>query len=281
MRIVRIGTLDFSQKNAVQDFPVSARAALVPLRYGAFDQDGALVILQSNKIRMQLLYIPPDIDGQMDEMNTLLQTGTQVMQLAMRDGIHSRVTYAKLTSTTRPVDANTYDFMQDVTYEFTTQYPYWWDAAQIQFLDTGLTLDSGVVADGNYIAQAMTASPLTFSVTYGGSGRGSYGAFCIAPRAASSLADFQIENLTNGMNVRYTGTVNANQRLDIDWLTKTVTLDGDDVYANFSIDDPKQIELFVLEPRSAAVPSGGNNIKVTGTVVGTVDFYLQWADQFI
>jgi hypothetical protein len=274
MKLVQFGKLALSNNNAQEDYPLQARSALVQLRNGAFDQDGSEIVLQGRKARVSFRLVPPAVDEQLDHLRAELMTGRTILKGRLDDG-RERVTYAKLVSLSAPLDPATGEFYQDVALELSLEFPYWIDANQIDFLDTGLTLDSGVVLDGAYIQKVMTASPLTFSVTNGGSARGTFGALAVIPRApTSSLSDLVFTNLTNGYSLRYAGTITATQRLDIDFLAKRVLLDTTNAHDQFSLDSPTQMEYMLFE-------LGGNNMRVLGTVSGTIDLYLQSPDLFL
>lgn len=274
MRLLQIGSLAFPNANTGDSLPVTARSALLQLKNGAFDQDGSQVVVQAGRISRRAWLVGQDLDGQRDSLMLQLLKGRQVLIAQLRDNVRQRATYGKVTAVGHTVEVDTYEFQQALSFDFDQDFPFWWDADQVDFFDTGLFFDSGISFDGHFTTVTLTTSPYTFSITNGGSARGIWGAVCVMPEAASSIADLRLTNLTNGLSLRYTGTVTAAQRLDIDFLNHTVTVASSDAYANFAIDDPAQIEWMALE-------TGGNNFQVTATIVGTVKLYYQWGDLFV
>lgn len=277
MRLYQIGELLLSANDPRQDFPLVARSSVVPLRYGAYDQDGALVVLNAGKASANFLFHQPDIDGQIDTLMATVLAGTRILKLKLRDNSRTRVTPAKLTRFSKPVDGSTYEPMQQVSLEWALNLPYWLDAAQIQFADTGLRMDDGVVLDGTFSEHTITSTPYTFSIAYGGTARGTYGAVTIAPEDGGVLGEWTLTNLTNGLQFRYedniAGSTDLSNRVDIDFLERTVSLAGSNDLAHFYIDNPRQTEWMALEP-------GGNNFLLEGYIEGTVHFYYQYCSQF-
>ena len=278
MQILKIGKVtltDQDAKAARDSYPIATRSAIIPLRQGGFDQDGDTVVFQPTSMSRNMLIAGENKEEQVDSLKALLHKRT-VLVAELRDG-RQRATYVKLDSATFSESAINYDMQIPVNLSWTRVYPFWFDVDQIDFLDTGLTLDSGETCDKNYQQIVLTASPTTFSLSpaYNGSSPGRYVTFIFVPRAASSIEFIVVENLINGYIFRYNGEVAAEKQLYVDNMTKIVMNDSTDDWENFNIPDTKQTEIMRLEP------SPGNDFRVTASITGTVDLYVRWVGEFI
>ena len=272
MRLISFAGVNLPDPDAEDDFPIVVRSSIVGLQNGGFDQDGAAAVLKNSTIRRRTMLVGSRLDEQADTLYATIGRGRSLLRAQLRDG-RVRVTYAKFTGLTRPVKTDDYDVKQPVTFTWSQDWPFWLDNDHQIFFDNGNRFDSGLTFDGNYTATVMTASPHTWSVPYVGTARGTLGAFCIQPRTGSSLTGLVITNLTNGLQVAFAGTVAASTRLDINWLKKTVYNDSSNAIELFSLPNPKQTEFMWLDNSG----NGGNNFKITGTIVGTVDVFVQWS----
>lgn len=275
MRLQSFAGITLPDPDAEDDFPIVVRSSLVGLQNGGFDQDGTAAVLKNSTIRRRTMMVGSRLDEQADTLYATIGRGRSLMRAVLRDN-RQRVTYAKFTGLTRPVKTDDYDVKQPVTFTWSQDWPFWLDNDHQLFFDDGHTFDSGLTFDGNYTATVMTASPHTWSVAYTGTARGTYGAFCIQPRAASSITGLVITNLTNGLQVAFSGTVAASTRLDINWLRKTCYNASSNAIDEFSLPNTKQVEWMALE----SFGNGGNNFRITGTIVGTVDVFVQWSGMY-
>lgn len=277
MRLYKFGTALLPIFNAEDSIPVSARSALITMMNGGIDQDGDRLILQPVRVshRCEIMYDGvTSIDTQVDTLLKEVGRGRRLLKAAYRDDLTFRQTWAKMVGVQRenkPGDLG----HQPLVIEFEIDRPMWiaTDDEPV-YLDHGYVLDSGWNLDaGHKETRTITSSPHTFTITNGGGLQVLRGGLAVIPRAASSITDLKVENLSNGHWLKLTGTIAATERLDVDFLSKSIRLDGEDAYSGFSI-DAKQLDWMRLE-------LGDNSIKVTGTVVGTVDFYWFWSRHYL
>lgn len=275
MRLISFAGIDLPQPDANDEFQVNARSSLTSLKEGAYDNDGGAVYLRSTTFRRRVYVVGERIDEQMDTLNKAMLRGRALTRVELRDG-RIRVTYGKISNILRPVNVETYEWQQAVTFTWSQDYPFWWDDGQFLFADDENSADTGLTADGNFISKVLTTSGLlTFALNYQGVARGTWLNFCLVPRSGGSLSNVVITNLTNGMSVVYNGTVAAEKRLDILCQEGKVYNASSDAIADFTIPNTRQMDWMAAEV-------GGNNFKITATVSGnSCDCYIQWADQFV
>lgn len=274
MRLIRFGTIDLVEKDGQDDLPIRARSALVELPDGAFDQDGSRVVLKPVQVSRKFLVIQPDIDGQIESLLRLLGRGRLPLVAQLRDNQRERVIYAKLTDVKRSARADTYQWMQEIQVTWQIDFPFWQDADDVLFFDTGLFFDSGLFFDGHYDTFNVDRPTYPFGMHNPGTARGVQGAVILVPDAASSISDLRLSNLTNDMSFEYAGAVAAGERLEFDLLTRTVQLDYTDAYADFRVANARQSDWMALEV-------GNNSLKLESTITGTVKLYWQWSRLYL
>lgn len=273
MRLVRFGTVDLPDKDVESSLPVSARSALIDLPGGAIDQDGNTLNLQSATLSHRALIVD-QIDPKVQDLLKQLGRGRLILRAELRDQSAFWVTFAKMTGFKREVSADDYHCKQPIAITWQQDYPYWLLGTDGWFLDSGHFLDSGMVLDGNYQTVVITASPTNFSINNDGTAIIPMGTVTMIPRAASSLVNPKIVNLTNGMGFQWIGVLAAADRLVVDFLTKTVEHNGSSGFNNFAVTGPRQTKWMQLE-------LGSNSLQLTGNVTGTIDCYWQYMRHYL
>jgi hypothetical protein len=274
MRLTHLGTLELAQNDARDSYPNRARSNLVDMKNGGYDLDGSEVVWDSSTVSRTYFLRGARMDEQYDSLNVMLAAGRCVGTFLLRDG-RQRCCYLKITGSTPQANASDWKYRQPIQITLSRAYPFYWDYDHVQFMDMGLTMDSGLTFDDHYEEINIAGAVTTFSVPYNGTTDSRMVTLTFVPAGGSSLADILVENLTNGMSFLYEGTVLATKRLDIDNATKTVMNDSTDDFANLSFPDDKQTEIMRLKAPS------GNNFRVTATLVGTAKLYLAWIGEFL
>lgn len=277
MRLTRFGSITLPDNDAQHDFNIQARSALVELPDGSYDHDGSRVVLKPTTIRAKFLIIGQsavDADGQAEALFRLLGAGRLPLFATMRDNNRERVTYAKMIGIQRGASVDRYDCELPLTITWQQDAPVWYDADDIAFFDSGLLFDNGLSFDGHYDEFTMYSSPYPFGLHNPGTLRSTQGTIVIVPETASSISDIRITNLTNSMSFRWSGTVAANERLDLDLLTRTVYLQSTDAFEFFTVENARQSAWMSLE-------TGDNSLQLEGTISGTVKMYWQWSRMYL
>lgn len=275
MRLIKFGTLTFPEAKGEHSLPIGARSALVDLPNGSFDQDGGELFLESQTVSLNAMVVSGGVDAEVNSIMQELGKGRNILRARLRDNITDWVTYAKVTSVQRVADVERYEVEQPLSINFKQDYPFWMNAADGIYFDTGYYFDSGYVMDGLYTDQTITASPHAFTIAYDGTVKTGMGTITIVPNAASSITNVRVVNHTTGQGFTFTGTLNAADRLVIDFLTRTVELNGANVYANFSLDSAQQVAWMELE-------IGSNSIEVISSArVGTTHLFLQYKRHYL
>lgn len=269
MRLFRFGSIDLIEKDGQDELPIKARSVLVELPDGAFDQDGGRVVFKPVTISRKFLVIQPDIDGQVESLLRLLGRGRLPLFAKLRDNTRQRVIYAKLTDVRRGARAEDYTWQQEIQVTWQVDFPFWADSADIKFFDTGLFFDSGLFFDGHYETFNVDRPTYHFGIHNPGTTRGVWGAVVIVPDAASSMSNLRLSNQTNDMSFQFSGAVAAGERLEFDFLTRTVMLDYTNAYDDFRVANARQSDWMALEV-------GNNSLKLESTITGTVKLYWQW-----
>lgn len=118
----------------------------------------------------------------------------------------------------------------------------------------------------NYIRvkQTISATPTTFTVTP--SGNAFTRPIIKITNSSSNITSLTFENLTNGQTFSYVGSLSTGNSLIVDTDAFTVQNNGTDDIANFTGD----LDTILLP--------GGNQIRITGLVSGTVrvDYLDRW-----
>lgn len=254
--------------------PINARSVLVDLPNGSFDQDGGDVKFQAGKVSFRSLVVDA-VDPTMNALIQELGKGRNILRARLRDGITDWVTWAKVTSVQRVATPLLYKCEQPVTVNWDQDYPFWMNAADGIYFDTGYYFDAGALFDGKYEDQSVTTSPHTFTITNDGTVETGMGTVIIVPNAASSITNPHVVNNTNGMGFKYTGVVNAGEQLVIDFLTRTAEKAGVNVYGTFTLDNTTQVSWMQLE-------LGANSVSLySDAIAGTVKWYWQWKRHYL
>lgn len=270
MRLVKFGTIDLPQSgdDAEHSMPVKARSSLIDLPNGAFDQDGDKVILESSRISYRALVVNA-IDATVKNLLKEVGKGRAVLRARLRDGVTEWVTFAKVTGVTRDTNSNDYEAKQPIVINWEQDYPYWLDANDGLYFDTGLTFDSGLQFDGHFESEFVTALPYDFTINNNGGARVPSGTLVITPSTASSVTNLKVFNFQAGLSVQYAGLLAAGQTLVIDFLTKTIEVDGTSVFNDLELGGSSQVEWMSLE-------LDDNDIELTGTLSAGGSFQLYW-----
>jgi len=272
VRVYKFGTCTLPEPEGESQFTVNGRNIAVDLPYGTFDPDGGPLVLKASDVTHKCRLIAP-VDAKYDELARTMGLGRNVLYAQMWNG-DRRCTYAKMTSLSHIAIARNYPSYQDVTLKFSLDSPYWWDINDVSFLDQGQTLDSGLIMDGHFDTQTITTSPYTWTLINSGTAQADGGYMLIQPNAASSMSNITIEDTESGANFNWNGTLNANDRLEFDFLAKTVQYNGVDAYGSFA-QNSNQIEWLLLA-------LGNNSMKLTaGAIAGTVKLYHRWSKMFL
>lgn len=277
MHLIKFGTVNLPGDNGEHAMPIGARSALVDLPNGSFDQDGSDLFLESQTVNFSATVNATngEVDGQVNALIQQLGKGRNILRARLRDNLTEWVTYAKITAVQRVANAEKYEEEQPIVVRFVQDYPYWMNAADGFYFDTGYYFDAGHVFDGLYSDQSITASPHAFTIAYDGTAKTGMGTITIVPNAASSISNVRVVNGLTGQGFTYTGTLNAADRLIVDFLTKTVELNGANAYANFALDSAQQVDWMELE-------IGDNNISVYGAgIAGTIKLYWQYKRHYL
>lgn len=277
MRLIRFGTIDLPQAGGEHNMPIGARSVLVDLPNGSFDQDGSELSFESQTVNFSAMINAND--GEVDtNVNALLQElgkGRNILRARLRDGITEWVTYGKITSVQRVANPDRYQEEQPIAVTFKQDYPFWMHAADGFYFDTGYLFDAGHLFDGNYTEETITAVPHDFTITYAGNIKTGMGTITIEPEAASDISNVRVVNNTAGTGFTYAGTLNAGDRLVVDFLSRTVEVNGVNLYPDFSLDSVQQVSWMDLE-------IGSNAIQVTAdSITGTIKLYWQWKRHYL
>lgn len=287
MRIVQFGEVVFPQFNASQQLPVSFRSAVVPLRGGGFDQDGANSYPESKNVnvRYQVSGVDTsDIDTLINALYTEASKGRRILVARLRDNELWQAEAKLLQATTSP-DARNYmpaSLGDNLGYEsmqlsFELVYPYWLATEDAQkYLDEGWFMNSGITLDSGSETEVITSTDVNdFTIDNDGGVAHDNSTVTITALTGATITDVLIENLTTGEELLWEGTIAAGEQLVIQTLPQTIRLDGADAWADTTL-PATQIGFWKLA-------LGENNFRITFTSVsgGDAQINYQWSKQYI
>lgn len=226
MKISSFDGLSLPAYEIADDIPLalSAPAEKIPGMAGAFEPWGDDQVRDPLVITRQFELVGStyaDVDTQLDAIRAKTNKRGW-LEIEMRDGT-KRGTWARLTRVSAPYQPEFYGYLP-VDLTFVANWPWLQLVTDGWFLDTGYTLDSGLLLDGNYTTQAGSG---TFSINNTGGGPITRGIIEIRGSAANPT----ITNSTNGWSIAYAGTVASGSRLVIDMGAQAVTLNGADAWS--------------------------------------------------
>ena len=286
MRIISFGDVTLPQQNGAQMLPVSFRSAVIPLRGGGYDQDGANSYPESKMVSAQFWITPDDgtVDDIIDNLYAEAALGRRFLKVTMRDGSTQRQQYAKLISAQTKPSTRVYseDTMASQGYEtmqcqWEMVYPYWEASADFHLLlDDGHTLDEGKTLDeGNY--STATISTTSTSKTIANSGNTKFSKFTLSITGGSgvTIGNITIENTTTGETLLWTGTLTEGDILAIDALTQTIKFNGSNAWNDVTL-GANQIGFFTLN-----VGDNDFEIRLSNISGGTATARWDWHKHYI
>lgn len=275
MRLIQFGSVTLPENDGADSLPVQARSSLVMLPNGSFDQDGGQLVLMPGSVSRQAR-IFENADTVFQNLLKEMSKGRMVLKALLRDNTTEWQTWAKMQAVQRTPVAATYDCDDQIIMQFALDYPYWLASVDEPFyFDMGELFDDGLFFDGgNVEEQVLNATTENFTINNTGGAAVPRGTVTILPQTSASITNPRITNAANNLYLQYTGTVTDADQLVIDFLTKTIRLNGTDVYSDLSIDD-SQMDWMVLE-------LGENDIEVTASAItGDVDLKWAWSRHYL
>ncbi len=275
MRLYSFGGIVLPVANGDQQMPIEARSSLVKLPNGSFDQDGSDLYRDPVMIAYKG-QINEDMDTELDTLLSMVGSGRRLLVAIMRDGTHYRQTWAKLKSAKRSAKAGEWEYYQPVDFTFEMNYPYWLASEdEPWYLDHGYLLDDGLfLDDGHLEEETINANPFSFTIANTGTSEVPRGTITLTVAAASSLTNPRFENAANGNWFEISAALVAGDSVVIDFLSKTITINGVDAYNQFTI-EAKQGDWMALE-------RGNNVITITAdAIAGTTDLVWAWARHYL
>lgn len=274
MRLTSFGGTSLPSNAAEDGLNAAARSALVDLPGGAFDMDGTPGIPLTNRISRTLM-VTSSVDDTISTLLATLSRGRRLLVAVGRDGSTYRQTWAKLIGIQRRRTVQGLD-IQKIGIDWERDYPYWLATAdEPKYLDNSEELDDSWNLDaGNKTAVSVTG--LSHSTTLNNTGKAAIPRvrITITVGAGESITDPKIYNRTTEQWIMYKGTIPASSELEIDCLSKTVSLDYADAYSSILIGS-EQVDWLDLA-------IGNNSIIVTASAVtGTVTVNVYWSKHYL
>lgn len=280
MRLYKFGTVTLPITDVTSDMPINRRSALIDLPNGSFDQDGAESIGQRGTISERLTIWDETgtvIDTTMQALIKELGKGRRVLRALMRDGTTTLQTWAKLRDVRRSTNVVRHDWMQALDISFDQDYPYWLHGAdEPAYFDDGNVFDAGWAFDsGNSEQRALTTISDTFTIVNNGGIVIPRGTIIIVPQTGGEFTDITIRNVSTNQELVYAGTVGDGDRLDINFLSKSIYLNfTTDRYAGLSVPS-NQLDWMTLQLDDNVI-----ELELTA-ITGTVDFYWYWSRHYL
>lgn len=291
MRLINFGSVILPQLNGSQQFPVSFRSSVIPLRGGGFDQDGANSYPEKKLINATFWISVnstdshiTDIDSFLDDLYSEAALGRRILLARMRDDSLRQVEAKFIQGTTQPNvklyipdSVTSLDGYEPCNVSFEIVYPYWKAAEDSQkFLDEGWYLDDGIFLDsGNKEEATISGTTTTFEVDNTGGVEHQDSELVITGGAGVTVTDVTVDNLTTGEQVVWTGTIGAGEVLTIKTLPQTIDKDGTGEYDNTTLPGD-QLGFWKLA-------KGVNEFEITTTSVvgGTATLEYFWQRQYL
>lgn len=256
--------------------PAAAQLRIVATAAGAFDADGSGRSAQQFPHALTLEAIvsedaTADQRDALDELRAAVGTRANLYRVADDDGTVHRAA-CRLQSMTAERSYEQRRAYQPVRLIF-QQLEAWRGASTGWTLDDGELLDDGLMLDETAYTATITASPSAQTITNGGN---------LPVTDAVITITAGSGNLVNpvltggGMDLRWTGTINAGDALVIDCGALSVQDDGVDAYSGFARGSGHTVEDWCyLAPGATAL-----SLAVSGTLTGaswSVSFRERWA----
>lgn len=271
MRFLKFREITLPESDGDHSFSVVARDATVTMPYGVFDQDSGRVVLQPAKLSYRAL-ITSDVDDTLDRLKR--EVGKQGILQAIDHQGRVRVIPAKLLSIEHSAIAKTWVAQVPVTVSFKALWTYWTPLEDGLWSGMGYLSGTGLVSGGFFEAITLSALPQTYTINNNGVAPVLPGTLLVVPAAASSVVNLRVENIASLMSFGYIGTLNAGDRLELDFLSKRVRVNDVDAYGKFTLPD-KQMDWMRLDV-------GVNPIVFSGaSIAGTASIKWNWRRQYL
>lgn len=277
MKFIKFNGVELPDHDGEYSAPIGARSSLVKLVNGAFDSDGDSVYLDPGKLRYRATpngtYGTFETGELIDELVQIFSTSRGVLTAERRDG--SQVaTWVKMTDITRMVEAEMNDIEQPISITLEQPYPYWIAKDDIWFFDDDKIFDGGLDFDGNTEEQTVNSSPFLFTITNGGTAPVPMGVLTFVPQSGGSMTNILVRNTANNLGFRWYGNIGYGDMLQIEFLSKTITLNGENAFASLQPASETQIPWMVLVV-------GDNPIEILAEDrSGNTDLYWSWARHY-
>lgn len=290
MRPIMFGATAIPQGNGTMNNPIPFRSSLVPLRGGAYDQDGqssyseAKVLNYSAWVRKDDGDGTTTIDDVIDDLMKEASRGLRILQVEMRDGT-KRIVEAKLVQAQEGEDANVYFTDEDGTetggyaqlqLAFEIPIARWTPIDDdVWFFDSGEFFDSGLYFNtGNQTTATISTTETTFTIDNDGGADVYYGQLFIDADTGESITDIRIDNLTTEEYVEWTGTLNATERFEINLEIMDIEVAGVNAWDDTTLPN--------TQTRFWKLALGENEFKITVTsVTGTPDLTYYWSREYL
>lgn len=274
----RFGALTLPEYNREASIaPAAAALRIVTTAAGAFDADGSGRSMQQFPHPLTLEAIvsedaTADQRTALDALRAAVGTRAYLYRVADDNDTIQRA-LCRLQSMTAERRYEQRAAYQPIRLIFQQLEPWRGEAYGAWTLDSGELLDDGLLFNATAYSVAISASPSSQAVTNGGNLPVADAVFTITAGSG---------NLTNpvltggGMDLRWTGTIDAGDSLVIDCGALSVQDDGVDAYGTFALGSGHTIEDWCyLAPGATTV-----SLAVSGTLTGaswSVAFRDRWA----
>lgn len=260
------------------EVPFETYSNIIALPYGSFDEHGQEAVLAPYTVtRTFKVACGPNADPlntQLDALMRAFGSGRKVLQANWRDG-SKRQTFAKVVNAVRPRRSDDKKY-QELTVTFRIDYPYWFDTAdEPKYLDHGYLMDTGLSMDGQYHFDTLDViSGNVFTITTHGTTPIRRGFIVLRPWVVSTVRNFRLVNVTNGMELRVNGDIVYNSTVVIDLLSRSCKMDAVNFYSAIEI-PAGQMDWMQLE-------IGDNHFAMYADYLdGRMDIEYHWADTFL
>lgn len=276
LRLTQFGTVTLPEYNGEDVIPVIIRENFIDLQNGGIDLDGNDAVLQSTRVQRSAV-IATNLQSTIQNILKEAGKGRLLLRAEDRDGTNYQ-TFAKVVRINPEIDARRYNCEQAIEITWLQDYPFWLHSSdEPQYLDDGENFDAAWNLDsGNSDTISITSPSTSTSDTIDNTGDMPVyrGYFVISATGTNVyIGDITITNVTNGLQLTYTGglgngTAASEGDVTIDWLSKTVLTDTSDLdYSKVTLPNG-QTDFFRLEVGENTIEvefdeySGTNNLSV-------------------